>query len=431
MKERLDAIGRVGSKIVSWAATILAVILAVYSGFVLYDTIYTGRVAFLSSDLAKFRPGVEEDEPTFEEMMQINPDTCAWVTMLGTHIDYPVVQGENDVEYSNKDIYGENSLTGTIYLTTINNNDFTDSFNLLYGHHMDNGAMFGDIQKYEDYMYFYTHQNGILITTRGVYDIRIFGRLSADAYDSRVYMAGDRPASDFPEYLYYLKSLSVQWDPTTDIEGITENIQKYIIARDQNIAENGKFVFSKMPKDAVENGMQLIAFSTCADATTNGRQLLVGTMKFRTEPLPPELLGEDEEEPLVPWGHGEAEHWALLNLICMVMMVLLALPGTALKKKYLTVTARFRSKRAENGRSSLGDFGDVKIVAWLGQMVLAAFGVLWFIWTEDPLKPMVIVDRWTLGMIGLFAAVWTIDVFVIKNYKRIGRELLRDMKGDD
>ena len=40
------------------------------------------------------------------------------------------------------------------------------------------------------------------------------------------------------------------------------------------------------------------------------------------------------------------------------------------------------------------------------------------IWTENPLKPMVIVDRWTIGMIAIYAAVWVIDVYVIKNYKQ-------------
>ena len=74
-----------------------------------------------------------------------------------------------------------------------------------------------------------------------------------------------------------------------DIEQTTESIKLYLAARDENIAENGEFVFSKMPEDAVKNGMQLIALSTCADATTNGRQILVTTMKMRTEPLPEDL----------------------------------------------------------------------------------------------------------------------------------------------
>lgn len=417
-KISLAAIASIGTKVVSAVSIVLASTMIAYSGFVLYDTVYTDRAAFISSDLSQYRPTATEEEPTFEEMMTINKDTCAWVTMLGTHIDYPIVQGKDDVEYANKDIYGKSCLTGSIYLTTVNKNDFTDSFNLIYGHHMDNGGMFGDIEKYEDNRYFYGHQDGILVTTRGVYDIHVFGRLSADAYDSMVYQAGDRPSSDFPNYLYYLKSLSVQWDPKTDIDGITKNIQKYITARDRNITENGKFVFNKMPEDVVKNGMQLIAFSTCADATTNGRQLLVGTMKFRTEPLPAEYLIGDAPTPLAAWGHGEAEHWSLLNAICVIMALAVTFPGKAIRKKYRYVTADLKAKRAAKGKLEFNDLSDIKFVSFLGQALLSVFALFWFIWTENPLKPMVIVDRWTLGMIAVYVAVWVIDVYVIKNYKR-------------
>ena len=431
MKSLLALLGATGTKVISALSTLLAVNLIAYSGFVLYDSVYTNRTAFMSSDLAQFRPVVEEEEPTFEEIQEVNSDTCAWVTMLNTHIDYPIVQGKDDVEYANKDIYGKSCLTGSIYLTTVNNNDFTDSFNLIYGHHMDNGAMFGDIEKYEDNNYFYSHQNGILVTTRGVYDIKIMGRLSADAYDSTVYAAGDRPASDFPNYLYYLKSLAVQWDPSTDIDGITKNIQKYINARDKNIAENGKFTFSKMPEDAVLNGMQLIAFSTCADATTNGRQLLIGTMKFRTEPLPAELTIDDNAVPRAAWGHGEAAHWSLLNAICVIMSLAATFPGKVLRKKYRVVTAGLQKKKKAHGKLKAEDFGDVKVVGFMGQILLSAFALFLFLWTQDPSKPMVIVDRWTLGMIAMYAAVWIIDVYVIKNYKKAARNLSADMQGNN
>ena len=423
-------IASIGTKIVSTVSFVLAATLIAYSGCVLYDTAYTDREAFTSYDLSQYRPVETEEEPTFEEMKTINMDTCAWVTMLNTHIDYPIVQGKNDVEYANKDIYGKSCLTGSIYLTSVNSNEFTDSFNLIYGHHMDNGAMFGDIEKYEDNSYFFSHQDGILVTTRGVYDIHIFGRLSADAYDSRVYQAGDRPSSDFPNYLYYLKSLSVQWDPKTDIDGVTANIQKYINARDKNIAENGRFVFSKMPEDAVKNGMQLIAFSTCADATTNGRQLLVGTMKFRTEPLPEEYLIDDRPVPLAAWGHGEAEHWSILNAICVIMAIAVTAPGRAIRKKYRYVTADLR-KRVSSRKMRLNDLSDVKVVAFMGQILLSAFALFWFIWTQDPSKPMVIVDRWTFAMIAVYAAVWVIDICVIKNYRTKPALVSADVEGNN
>lgn len=445
------AIAAIGTKVVSTVSALLAATLITYSGMVLYDTVYTDRAAFISSDLSQYRPVLTEEEPTFDEMAEVNPDSCAWITMLGTHIDYPIVQGKDDVEYANKDIYGQSSLTGSIYLTVVNSREFTDSFNLIYGHHMDNGAMFGDIEKYEDMNYFRSHQDGILVTTRGAYDIHIIGRLSADAYDSKVYQAGDRPSSDFPDYLYYLKSLSVQWDESTDIEAITANIQKYISARNENIAQNGRFVFKKMPQDAVENGMQLIALSTCADAETNGRQLLVGTMKFRTKPLPEEMLIDDSATPLVPWGHGVAEHWALLNAICVIMMTAIFLPGRRIPRKYRRCRESIEAIKARGPRTSHNthitnakqarglqapehtqhhtqrriparDRADdppapehaQRLTGAALELLLTIFAIAWFIWTEDITKPMMIVDRWTLGMIALFAVTLAVDVLLVK-----------------
>ena len=408
--QRITAqIAKYGSKILTVITSIVVFCMLVYSGFVLYDMIYTNRAAFSSWDLTKYRPSLEEEPPSFEELQEINPDTCAWIIIPDTHIDYPVVQGKDDLEYAMKDIYGQNSLTGSIYLTVANSRDFTNSFNLLYGHYMDNGAMFGDIEKYEDSTFFFKHQKGYLITTEGTYDLHVFARLSADAYDTRIYSAGDRSSEEFPDFLYYVQSLAVQWDPNMDIEKATASIKLYIKARDENIAENGKFVFSKMPEDAVKNGMQLIALSTCADATTNGRQVLVATMKMRTKPLP-ESLFDDDPVPLATWGHGEAEHWALLNLICLIMTLAMLLPGRRIRRKYRGFLDSVRQSFRTKGNGQLTE-SELRFIGILIQLVLAAFSLFWFIWTEDPRKPMVIVDRWTLAMILLFALSWFTDVY--------------------
>lgn len=47
--------------------------------------------------------------------MAINKDVAGWITIDDTHIDYPVVQGKDDMEYINKDVYGEFSLSGSIF----------------------------------------------------------------------------------------------------------------------------------------------------------------------------------------------------------------------------------------------------------------------------------------------------------------------------
>ena len=435
-----------GNKVLTVVSTIVVVTMLSYSGVVLYDTVYTNRAAFASWDLTQYRPVVAEEEPSFETVQAVNKDTCAWITLPGTHIDYPVVQGKDDVEYSMKDIYGKSSLTGSIYLTVANSRDFTNSFNLIYGHHMDNGAMFGDIDKYVDSSYFKQHQDGYLVTSKGVYDLHVFARLSADVYDSRIYSAGDRAASEFPDFLYYVKSLAVQWDSSLDIKQTSKAIRIYLKERDKNIAENGTFQFNKMSEKGINEGMQLIAFSTCADAETNGRQLLVATMKMRTEPLPQTII-EDEAVPMAVWGHGQENHWALLNLICLAMILLILIPGLAVRKKYRDLPALIKQATKKGGKHAVVETvyaaeaaaegtkseaedpskgqltgAQRRLIGIVIQIIVAAFSVFWFIWTEDPHKPMIIVDRWTLAMIVLFAITWYTDVYLIK-YQKVSRKV--------
>ena len=51
--------------------------------------------------MAKFKP--DADDPlSFEELLKLNPDVIGWITIDKTHIDQPIVQGKDDLEYINK-----------------------------------------------------------------------------------------------------------------------------------------------------------------------------------------------------------------------------------------------------------------------------------------------------------------------------------------
>lgn len=95
-------------------------------------------------ELMELKPVKGEDaNPSLQDLQNINADVCAWLTIDDTGIDYPVVRGKDDMEYINKDVYGNFALSGSIFLSSANQPDFTDPYNLIYRHHMSNGAMFG------------------------------------------------------------------------------------------------------------------------------------------------------------------------------------------------------------------------------------------------------------------------------------------------
>lgn len=237
---------RIGNQILSLIAFLMILLMLLYGGYSLWDSYMINQGAFLTNDLLKYKPtgGGTGENYSLEELMLINEDTRGWLTIDDTHIDYPVVQGETDMEYINTDVFGEFALSGSIFLSCLNKADFIDSYNLIYGHHMDNGGMFGDVIEFTDAVYFETHQTGTLYLTHKTFGITLFACMEADAYDRLIYAPGEE--CDMQELLDYLKSSSTQY---RDI-GVT--------------AED-----------------QIVGLSTCVDAQTNGRVVVFGRLDHK------------------------------------------------------------------------------------------------------------------------------------------------------
>lgn len=239
---------RAGDRILSFIVAIFVLLMLAYGGYSLWDTAMVYRGAFVSSDLLVYKPsGTGSDNPTLAELQQINPDVCAWLTIDDTHVDYPIVQGKDDMEYINKDVYGEFALSGSIFLASSNSPDFSDRYSLVYGHHMSNGAMFGDIVEFVDQAYFQEHQTGTLYLPGGTYAITLFACVETYASDSVIYNP-NAYRSDTEALLSYIEANAVQY---RDI-GIT--------------AED-----------------PIIGLSTCAEAQTNGRVVVFGRLDKQSQ----------------------------------------------------------------------------------------------------------------------------------------------------
>lgn len=237
-------LARAGDRLVSLLAAGLILLMLLYGGYSLWDTAMVFNGAFLSSDLLQFKPaaGDPDSNPTLAELQAINPDVLGWLTIDDTHIDYPVVIGETDMEYVNKDVYGDFALSGSIFMDSDNARDLSDAYTLVYGHHMDNGAMFGDVVEFVNTDYFESHPSGTLYLPDATYTIEIFACVQVDAFDSMIYdpLAQE---GDVSELLHYVDEIAVQ--------------SRYI---------------GVQPTDKV------IGLSTCAEAETNGRVVIFGRL---------------------------------------------------------------------------------------------------------------------------------------------------------
>ena len=122
--------------------------------YFIYDTVYVFYNASNGRQLFGFLRQVNQQNKEYTK------DYIAWLTVDDTPIDYPIMQGITNTTYLNRDPYGDYSLSGSIFLDTRNNKDFSDSYNLLYGHHMANDFMFGALDAFEDEKYYQEHQTG-------------------------------------------------------------------------------------------------------------------------------------------------------------------------------------------------------------------------------------------------------------------------------
>ena len=112
-------IAKVGNFFLGTLAAIIAMVAFAFGTYSLWDMYMTNQGAFTSSDILKYKPAStsEGDNLTLGELRKINNETVAWITVYGTNIDYPIVQGKDNAKYVNTDIYGEFSLSGSIFLS--------------------------------------------------------------------------------------------------------------------------------------------------------------------------------------------------------------------------------------------------------------------------------------------------------------------------
>lgn len=161
----------------------------IYAAYALWDNnrVYTAA-SDVQADMVKIKPAVEEDGgASFEELLAINQDVCSWVMMDNTKIDFPVLQGDTNLTYINRDVYGDFAIAGSIFLDTRNQRDFSDPYSLLYGHHMENSGMFGDLELYKDQSFFRKNKTGMLILPDRTYKLEVFACLLVDAGEDAIF----------------------------------------------------------------------------------------------------------------------------------------------------------------------------------------------------------------------------------------------------
>ena len=140
----------------------------------------------------------------------------AWLTLANTDIDFPIMQGIDNDEFLNKDPYGNYSLSGSIFLDYRNSADFTDEYSLIYGHHMEHGAMFGALDNYRERPYYRSHRDGMLMVGGKTYKLHIFAAAATFADEMVVFDPSD---TDKESIMKFIKDNSLYYDEPDELDG--------------------------------------------------------------------------------------------------------------------------------------------------------------------------------------------------------------------
>lgn len=174
-----------------------------------------------------------------EETVEMPEGRVGWLTIAGTQIDYPLMQGTDNQFYLSHDSDGEYSISGSIFLDYRNHPDLSDPCNVIYGHHMAHERMFGQLDDFLDETFFSQHETGILDTGNEKYEITFIGCFQTMADDPVVYDVRQ-----------------------TSVSSVLHKVEECASVKRMTGKEN-----------------HLVMMSTCRDTVSNVRTVLVGNLE--------------------------------------------------------------------------------------------------------------------------------------------------------
>ena len=180
-----------------------------------------------------------------------NPDCIGWITIDGTRIDYPVMYRPGDKNYYlHRDFNGEYSVNGCLYLAEECVPGDSDNL-IIYGHHMNSGKMFADLEKYKDEDFYKEHPMIQFRTIWGNEEYEILAAFTTPVYTG----------NDF-NYYNFIKAQKGE-----DYEYFIREIKR------KGIYET---------KVTACYGEKLLTLSTCEYSQKNGRMVVVAKKVERT-----------------------------------------------------------------------------------------------------------------------------------------------------
>lgn len=139
----------------------------------------------------------------FDKLKKENSEIIAWIRFDNQDelaINYPILFSGDNKKYLRRDIYGKRHTAGSLFLEGLNQPDFSDYYNIIYGHNMRDGSMFGSLKKYKDEGFWEENQYLTVYTKTTAYRYRIFSYENA-VNGGEVYQVGYEPGEEYESFI--------------------------------------------------------------------------------------------------------------------------------------------------------------------------------------------------------------------------------------
>lgn len=185
--------------------------------------------------------------PELAELYQQNSDLAGWIRIEDTNINYPVMHTSDNPDFYLKHGFDkEYSDYGCPYVQENCDVQLPSDNVIIYGHHMKNGSMFADLEKFKSQDFWKEHKTISFSTVTDRYEYEIVSVFKTFVY------------SDSPESFKHYHFVNAE---------TPEDFSAYIDrCKELALYETGV---------SAEYGDKLITLSTCEYSRTNGRLVVV------------------------------------------------------------------------------------------------------------------------------------------------------------